>query len=431
MLDAITPWLQHQLANNDIFAGVLGGSVLASVAYAGRTLVIRAWYLLHLWFTCELTVNNDDEAYVWINEWLANHSYAKRASRLRLNSREVHEDLGNSHTTWTLAPGDGNHFFFFRGRLVHMSRDSSQPAGGTSTSKNKEIITIRIYARGQELVRALVSEAQQKLTNEGSINVYAYSHYWRKVARRRLRALDTVVMPSGFIENLVADATWFFGAATWYHERGIPYRRGYLLSGPPGCGKTSLVFALVSHFKLPLYLLNLGSLKEDSDLFDAISGVPERAILLIEDVDANGAVKSRKSAPAKPPRPGRVPPNNPAHPSEEEKSPITMSAFLNALDGVMSKDGRLLIMTTNHPDRLDPAVIRPGRVDRHETIGPMNAAEVARMFLRFFPLELDLSQKVARGSYTVPAAKLQGIFLNHSNSGAEAYKALAELKHRT
>lgn len=421
MLDAIAPWLQHQLSNNDIFAGVLGGSVLASVAYFG----LRAWYLAHLYFTCELTVTNDDEAYVWINEWLANHSYAKRASRLRLNSREVYEDAGSSHTTWTLAPGEGNHFFWFRGRLVHLSRDSNAPAAGSTTNKSKESITIRIYSRGQDLVRALVSEAQQKLTNESSINVYSYSHFWRKVARRRLRALDTVIMPSGFIENLVADATWFFGAANWYHERGIPYRRSYLLSGPPGCGKTSLVFALASYFKLPLYFLNLGSLKEDSDLFDAISGVPERAVLLIEDVDASAAVKNRsRPSPATPGRPGAP---TPAATQEEEKTPITMSAFLNALDGVMSKDGRLLVMSTNYPERLDPAIIRPGRVDRHETIGPMGAGEVARMFLRFFPQEVDLSQKIAKGSYSVPAAKLQGVFLTHSGDAKAAYKALGKV----
>lgn len=425
MFDTILPWLSHQVANNDIFAGVIGGSALATLALAVRTIAIRVYYLTLLNFSCKLTITNDDEAYVWINEWLAQHSYAKRVSRLQLNSREVHDDshdFSKQHA-WTLAPGTGSHFFFYRGRLIHLSRETST-SGGANTQKTREIITIRIFARGQQRVRDLVSEAQNKLTDESTINVFCYNHFWRKVAKRRVRALDTVVMPSGFIENLVADAAWFFQSSAWYHERGIPYRRGYLLSGPPGCGKTSLVFAMASHFKLPLYLLNLGSIKEDSDLFDAISGVPERAILLIEDVDANGAVKNRGKA-RKPKKAGA-----PAVPGEEEKSPITMSAFLNALDGVMSKDGRLLVMTTNHPERLDPAVIRPGRVDRHETIGPMDAAEVSRMFLRFFPMEIEVSQKIAAGKYSAPAAKLQGVFLNHQDDPAAAFKALAKMKTR-
>lgn len=396
--------------------------MLASVALVGRTVVMRSCKLLIRNFTCELEVTNEDDAYVWINEWLANHEYSKRASRLRLNSREVHDDNnlgGASSISWTLAPGSGNHFFFFQNRLVHLSRESAETTG-TTARKTKDIINIRIYSRGQKIIRQLVAEAQNRLTNENTINVFCYNHYWRKVAKRRIRTIESVVMPAGFVDNLIADATWFFGASAWYHDRGIPYRRGYLFSGPPGCGKTSLVFAMASHFKLPLYLLNLGSIKEDSDLFEAISGVPERAILLIEDVDVNGAVKSRKQA-AK----------NAKKPTSDEgdtKSPLSMSAFLNALDGVMSKDGRLLIMTTNHPERLDAAVIRPGRIDRHETIGPMTAPEIFQMFLRFYPtqtaLAKTLAKQVAARNYTVPAAKLQGIFLANSNAPQRAFDAI-------
>jgi mitochondrial chaperone BCS1 len=95
-----------------------------------------------------------------------------------------------------------------------------------------------------------------------------------------------VVLPNNQRDALVADATRFASAGGWYQERGVPYRRGYLFSGPPGCGKTSLAFALASHLRRPIYVINLGSMATDENLLKAFSKVPGEAVLLIEDVDS-------------------------------------------------------------------------------------------------------------------------------------------------
>src|SRR5690606_7749955 len=128
----------------------------------------------------------------------------------------------------------------------------------------------------------------------------------------------------------------------------------------PGTGKSSFILALAGHLGLNLCLLSLSGLSlDDQGLQNLLSCVPSRSIVLIEDIDAAFGNS------------GDVTPNDLATSqsllgtrNKKDKSiGITFSGLLNAIDGVASGEGRLLFMTTNHPERLDPALIRPGRID--------------------------------------------------------------------
>jgi chaperone BCS1 len=203
-------------------------------------------------------------------------------------------------------------------------------------------------------------------------DVYVYqSGWWRLACRKDKRDIETVVLPEAQKAKLLRDIERFRRRKQWYLDRGIPYRRGFLFEGPPGCGKTSLVMALAGHFSLPIYVLNLGSLSSDDDLFKAVMSVPENALLLIEDIDAATTAKPRKSKPVEPTKPGE--------PAEKEEATLTLSGLLNALDGTFSRDGRVLVLTTNHPENIDPALIRPGRADIREHIGAIEAPEVLKL----------------------------------------------------
>jgi DNA polymerase III delta prime subunit len=173
-------------------------------------------------------------------------------------------------------------------------------------------------------------------------------------------------------ETLRADVLRFLNTEEWYVGKGIPYRRGILLHGPPGCGKTSLVTALAGDLRLPIVLVPLdGDQMSDGALREVLSAAPRDSIILIEDIDcALPAREAQKQA--------RI------DPFGRRSASITLSGLLNAIDGVGSQEGRVLFMTTNHIDRLDEALIRPGRVDVTYYLGKASRAAAGELFDQFF-----------------------------------------------
>lgn len=124
----------------------------------------------------------------------------------------------------------------------------------------------------------------------------------------------------------------------------MPYRRGYLLEGPPGTGKSSVSFIIASSTGLPLFVLVLIPKMNDNDLSMLFQRLPQHCIVLIEDVDViaihhNTDITSKNSG-------------------------VSLAGLLNILDGIYAQEGRIIVITTNHSEKLDRALIRPGRVDR-------------------------------------------------------------------
>jgi chaperone BCS1 len=168
-------------------------------------------------------------------------------------------------------------------------------------------------------------------------------------------------------------------------EVGIPYKRGYLFSGPPGTGKTSLTAALAGVFALDIYVLSiLDPFLTEEILVRLFSSVPSRCIVLLEDIDAAGLkradeIKFKKLK-------GEEVPEEPQTSGVRKKSSlsISLSGLLNAIDGVASSEGRILVMTTNKPKELDQALIRPGRIDLHIPFTLPQRAELSEMFLSMY-----------------------------------------------
>jgi chaperone BCS1 len=150
------------------------------------------------------------------------------------------------------------------------------------------------------------------------------------------------------------------------HFPGIPYRRGYLLHGPPGSGKTSFIQALAGNLSYNICLLNLSERGLTDDKLNHLLGItPERSIVLLEDIDSAFNKRVQTS-------------------EDGYKSSVTFSGLLNALDGVASAEERIIFMTTNHFDRLDPALVRPGRVDVKELLDDAVPEQAERLFNRFY-----------------------------------------------
>lgn len=137
----------------------------------------------------------------------------------------------------------------------------------------------------------------------------------------------------------------------WYLQRDIPWRRGYLLQGPPGTGKTSLVRALAQEADLPVYAYDLSTL-DNEDFNSAWMDIQANApcVALIEDVD--GVFKGRENVVS----------------GSDMRGGLSFDCLLNAIGGIQTADGVAVFITTNQPEHLDPALVRPGRVDRTFTL---------------------------------------------------------------
>lgn len=200
--------------------------------------------------------------------------------------------------------------------------------------------------------------------------------------------------------DLVEEARRWRETEHWHRRRGLPWRRGYLMHGPPGTGKTALARAIAEDLDLPVFVFDLATLKND-ELLKAwnqmLSEVP--CLALMEDIDA--VFHGRENAVVK---------NGPG---------LTFDCLLNCLDGVQRADGLMVIVTTNHIDRIDPAIgqasmsdsvagsgihSRPGRIDRVLEMGNLNEAGRRKLAQRILDEWPDWIEEVCHsGSNDTPA----------------------------
>ncbi|KAG0331761.1 hypothetical protein BG000_010616 [Podila horticola] len=277
--------------------------------------------------------------------WLSDHPYAQKATNFSVST--------------TIARG-----------AQKLNGERTRPSGSTvaTTGAAVENITISTLGRSRHLIQSLILEAQMKFIDRDKSRtvIFAADRYgaWRRTKSRPKRPLDTIVMDPKLKNYIVEDAKEFFASESWYAERGLPFRRGLLLYGSPGTGKTSFIHALAGELGLNIYVVNLSSKTiSDDTLSELVSDTPSRCLLLIEDVDAAFVQRESKDA----------------------ATGITFSGLLNSVDGVSAQEGRMLCMTTNHLDRLDEALIRPGRVDVRAKFGKATQSQAQELFIKFFP----------------------------------------------
>ena len=167
--------------------------------------------------------------------------------------------------------------------------------------------------------------------------------------------------------------------------------------------------ALAGELGYDICILNLSDAGlTDDRLAHALSTTPPTSLVLLEDVDAAFVQRD---------------------PTDRRSSHVTFSGLLNALDGVAAGEERILFMTTNHLERLDPALIRPGRVDVIHQIGTASTSQVRRMFLKFFPGEQRRAEAFAAavGPAELSMALLQSFFMLYRESAEQAAAAASEL----
>ncbi|KAK9702977.1 hypothetical protein K7432_010975 [Basidiobolus ranarum] len=217
------------------------------------------------------------------------------------------------------------------------------------------------------------------------------SYGWEVVQTLSLtRGLSTVCLDRSNEVLLKHDLDTFLSDKDFYQRIGLPYRRGILLYGKPGTGKTSLINAISSELNRDLYFINLKEIDSDSALNTAFNSVPANQIIVLEDCDTQSKVlHARKHVSSTDEFMKILGPgigfgsgesSNKVGGAEGFFRPFSLSTFLANLDGHSLSDGNIIIMTTNHPELLDPAVIRPGRMDLKIELGYCSHYQIQNMY---------------------------------------------------
>ncbi|KAL1964803.1 hypothetical protein VTN77DRAFT_6305 [Rasamsonia byssochlamydoides] len=424
--------------------------LLTTVAASLRLRISGIFDLLDSYFMSRVEIRMDDEMFNYLMYWISQQGFSQRSTRFVAGTRtrslffwyddsddeddeddDAEEDMpDNFDDYWArrinldkmkplrITPAEGQHWFWYKYRLISFTRsrdDSKQITWGVPTEK----LYLKCLGRDPSILKELLREAQRKYVDRdgnktiiyrGQRNAVDAEHDWVRCMARPPRPLSTVVLDEAQKQAFIKDVKEYLHPRTrrWYSNRGIPYRRGYMLYGPPGTGKSSLCFAAAGALHLRIYLISLNSktLTEDG-LAAMFQSLPRRCIVLLEDVDAAGMTNKRGENAA-----SDAPPQNPVNAAATEdktnnnnKTPqgISLSALLNIIDGVASSEGRILVMTTNHIEKLDPALLRPGRVDMMIAFGYSDRVTIRDLFLAIYaPLEGDLPAARVKNGFAAP-----------------------------
>ncbi|KAF2169577.1 hypothetical protein M409DRAFT_19989 [Zasmidium cellare ATCC 36951] len=376
------------------------GSLLAiaSLLPAACRYIQRAWHdaatCVKRFFISSITIPAGDPINRSVTTWLLDNVIYPRNLRFHTARTELGRDvqdpgasLKKSQRSVAYLPHWESAWFWHEGRLFAISRslDSFNAAMSDPSYDGIGGEEIKISSLGlqSEPIKEFVERCRQYAESKSQFYVIIYSRdryglSWKPKYRKPLRQLETVHFDDEVKTNLIADIRNYLDLRTrkLYQSRSMPYRRGYLFYGPPGTGKSSLSTAIAGEFGLDLYEVKVPSIKDDGELEQMFQEIPPRCIVLLEDIDAVWSAREQRI-------------------DAENGSAVTLSGLLNVLDGVGSQEGRVVILTTNKPERLDSALVRPGRIDFKVYMGNISRASAAQMFMRMFAPDL-LGQNMVR-----------------------------------
>lgn len=405
--------------------------VLGTTVETARRVSSSAWSHFVNSFFLTAHFSEEDYPYDWLMLWLSRRPEWQRSREFETTTRNSVSGLGSRVADNSFGdeddddragqgdeddtPGrvktrvvfqptfDTTHTIYYRGHWLRVKR--SRNSGGC------EVLSISVVARNNSILKQLVLQAKKEYEAESVHRIQIYfadSHgSWRWTDSRHKRPMSSIVLNPGVKEMLLADTKDFLRSEKWYADRGIPFRRGYLLYGVPGSGKSSLIHAIAGELMLDIYVVSLSSSWiNDSTLTTLMGRVPARCIVLLEDLDAaftrsvtrdDGSTGSpdNKNSDSNNNNNSSSSNNDNSHSSSSRsrrhKDPISdvntlsLSGLLNALDGVAAAEGRLLFATTNHLERLDPALSRPGRMDVWIEFKNATKWQAEALFKNFFP----------------------------------------------
>ena len=339
LAEGLPPWLI-------LGFGVVAGGLRTAWSFIYEHTVGYAMTRVSLSLTVEDVEHR--QAYLWLSHWVENSLRNRRINSLLLRKHENDDDDSSKECEqFRLIPEYGTYYMKYKKRLmvIEHRKDSQQIM---TRMRPTHSLRMQIWLTwDRNLMLDIIREAKVAYedTQPARVEYFRTDQYGDWISEIILpRTLDSVYHPAEFIHDLIDDVQTYLGSKKIYTDLGIPYRRGYLLAGPPGTGKSTLILAIASNFKLPIYSVPLrGTEMTGERLLQLLSNCRKPSLIALEDVDCLKVATSRSS---------------------KTTDGLTMADLLNVIDGIGASEDRVLFMTANHPEKLDAALTRAGRVDR-------------------------------------------------------------------
>lgn len=264
-------------------------------------------------------------------------------------------------------PGYGFHWFWFGGRYYWFIMREIESQGINS---QKEQITLFTFGMSLKPLENIIDQFKI-VPDRNTLNIYSpdgsnVRSTWNLSGQIPIKDRPDPIVNADIQREVFDRVDEFFSSEQWYRERGLTYKTTYLLMGSPGTGKTSIARDIAIKHRLRLHDLSLSQLN-DRSLRSALNSMKGGGMLLVDDFDDIKTLHHRTTEPE-----GRAP------------TGVSLSSFLGMLDGVIPLDNVIVVLVTNHPQRLDPAIYRPGRVDHKIVVGPLTEDRVCDYIARMY-----------------------------------------------
>ena len=392
IFQSYTNYITEISNGNEMMSGLLAASILAGMTMFLRSTPSKIYHAVksNIITSFSIAVAGETTDYYGsrINTFLSSRMRNFSSRSLSFNPKTWHfRDRDEEHDYVSI--GYGFHWFFYNGRLFWMRKNKLESSGSNT---QKEEIIISTFGRSHEPFKNLAKEFVEHEDNDEHLDVFLYSHgEWSKTTKKiKTRSLDSIIMNSNKLTEMLTNIDNFKNNKEWFDKSGLPYKLTYVLHGIPGTGKTSIIKALASHYKMKLCILNINTL-DDKSLPEAINRLPSNSILAIEDFDSNVATRDRGI------KGNRVKDDVKETFPDIQLSGLTLTGLLNTLDGLIPLENTLIFLTTNSIETVDPALYRKGRVDYLMEIGEVYHDDILSFSSKMFNYEFDVTFKPTIG----------------------------------
>ena len=325
------------------------------------------------------------EAYAAVEAYLSANSTSKSAKKLRAEMGRNRTNLVLTMDQYERVTDDyeGAIVWWASSKLVSPTRPMSNCPEQekrlyklTFHNKYRDLITGKylehVMKEGKEI---RLRNRQRKLYTNGS--GYKWSGYnytrWSHIVFEHPATFETMAMEPEKKKEIIEDLVTFSKSKDFYARTGKAWKRGYLLYGPPGTGKSTMIAAMANLLAYDVYDLELTAVKDNMELRKLLIETTSKSIIVIEDIDCSldltGQRKKKgdKLSDDENDKVGLELGRKEAKEDGSSGSKVTLSGLLNFIDGIWSACGgeRLIVFTTNYVEKLDPALIRRGRMDKH------------------------------------------------------------------